>query len=155
MQVYTQNCNKVCCNNSYFPFLFVNHCFVFKFRWHPRFNNFIFLLQSITRCKLYISFSFFIKFHPQCLVENAYTVSSHHCHTTLPPHLQCHHPPHPPPPHHPLPHSPGQPTEVFLHAAISFKVYKKDKLIDNVKMAGNLAIGVTAGPIIIKEKENT
>ena len=31
---------------------------------------------------------------------------------------------------------------------------KKDKLIDNVKMAGNLIIGVTAVPIIIKEKEN-
>ena len=47
-----------------------------------------------------------------------------------------------------------QATEVFLHAPIFFKVYKKDKLIDNVKMAGNLAIGVTAGPIIIKEEEN-
>ena len=48
-----------------------------------------------------------------------------------------------------------QPTEVFLHAPIFFKVYKKkDKLIDNVKMAGNLVIGVTAGPIILKEKEN-
>ena len=46
-----------------------------------------------------------------------------------------------------------QPTEVFLHALIFLKVYKKkDKLIDNVKMAGNLVIGVTAVPIIIKEK---
>ena len=47
-----------------------------------------------------------------------------------------------------------QPTEVFLHAPIFLKVYKKDKLIDNVKMAGNLVIGVTAVPTIIKEKEN-
>ena len=39
-----------------------------------------------------------------------------------------------------------QATEVFLHAPIFFKVYKKDKLIDNVKMAGIGAIGVTAGP---------
>ena len=44
-----------------------------------------------------------------------------------------------------------QPTEVFLHTPIFLKVYKKDKLIDNVKMAGNLAIGVTAGPITIKK----
>ena len=36
----------------------------------------------------------------------------------------------------------------------SSKSIKKDKLIDNVKMAGIWAIGVTAGPIIIKEKEN-
>ena len=48
-----------------------------------------------------------------------------------------------------------QPTEVFLHTPIFLKVYKKGKLIYNVKMAGNLASGVTAGPIIIKEKENT
>ena len=47
-----------------------------------------------------------------------------------------------------------QPTELFLHSPIFLKVYKKDKLIDNVKMAGNLVIGVTAVPIIIKEKEN-
>ena len=37
-----------------------------------------------------------------------------------------------------------QPTEVFLHAPIFIKVYKKDKLIDIVKMAGNLVIEVTA-----------
>ena len=47
-----------------------------------------------------------------------------------------------------------QPTQVFLHAPIFLKVYKKDKLIDNVKIAGYLVIGVTAVPIIIKEKEN-
>ena len=47
-----------------------------------------------------------------------------------------------------------QPTEVVLHAPIFLKVYKKDKLIDNVKMAGYLVIGVTAVPIIIKEREN-
>ena len=47
-----------------------------------------------------------------------------------------------------------QPTEVFLHAPNFFKVYKKDKLRDNVKMAGNLVIWVTAVPISIKEKEN-
>ena len=47
-----------------------------------------------------------------------------------------------------------QPTEVFLHAPILWKVYKKDKLLDNVKMTGNLVIGVTAVPNIIKEKEN-
>jgi hypothetical protein len=47
-----------------------------------------------------------------------------------------------------------QPTEVFLHAPIFLKVYKKEKLIDNVKMAGNLVIGVTAVAIITKEKEN-
>ena len=41
-----------------------------------------------------------------------------------------------------------------LHAPIFFKVYKKYKLIDNVKMAGIWAIVVTAGHIIIKEKEN-
>ena len=46
-----------------------------------------------------------------------------------------------------------QPTKVFLHAPISLKVYKKHKLIDNVKMAGNLVIGVTTVPIIIKEEE--
>ena len=47
-----------------------------------------------------------------------------------------------------------QPTEVFLHAPIFLKVYTTTKkLIDNVKMAGNLVIGVTAVPIIIKEKK--
>ena len=41
----------------------------------------------------------------------------------------------------------------YMHQFYS-KSIKKDKLIDNVKMAGIWAIGVTAGPIIIKEKEN-
>ena len=45
-----------------------------------------------------------------------------------------------------------QPKEVFLQALIFLKV-KKKKFIDNVKMAGNLVIGVTAVPIIIKEKK--
>ena len=33
-----------------------------------------------------------------------------------------------------------QPTEVFLHTPIFIKVYKKDTLIDSVKMAGNFVI---------------
>ena len=35
----------------------------------------------------------------------------------------------------------------------SSKSNKEDKLIDNVKIAALSAIGVTAGPIIIKEKK--
>ena len=48
-----------------------------------------------------------------------------------------------------------QPTEVFLHAPIFLKVYKKkDKLIDNVKIVGNLVIRVPA-VLIIKMKKKT
>ena len=39
---------------------------------------------------------------------------------------------------------------VYKTAPATLGLLKKDKLMDNVKMAGNLAIGVTAGPIIKK-----